>query len=33
VSSVRIMWYAFYNSGLQHCPSWAVGKGAYGPCG
>jgi hypothetical protein len=23
---------AFRDSGLQSCPSWAVGKGAEGPC-
>jgi len=23
---------AFVDSGLQSCPSWAVGKGAQGPC-
>jgi hypothetical protein len=22
----------FWNSGLQSCPSWAVGKNAWGPC-
>jgi hypothetical protein len=26
------MTYAFYDSNLQECPSWAVDKNARGPC-
>ena len=32
VSKVTTMTKAFHYSGLRHCPSWAVGKNAAGPC-
>ena len=32
VSKVPTMTYAFFWSGLQSCPSWAVDKNARGPC-
>ena len=32
VSPETDMDYAFTDSGLQHCPPWAVGKNAWGPC-
>ena len=32
VSQVMIMVHAFVDSGLQSCPSWAVGTNAGGPC-
>ena len=32
VPSDTIMIQAFYDSNLQHCPSWAAGKNAGGPC-
>ena len=31
-SKVTTMEYMFEGSGLQSCPSWAVGKDAEGPC-